>query len=107
MSFADTVRSALAEADGLDLSDASSEDVNEIAAEVTELQTKLTEATEQGSIQQEQLDEAKRLIDDLLDMPLERKIDGDTDDNAVADINEKYPWLDPVVRRKLAAAKVK
>jgi hypothetical protein len=107
MSFADVVRSALAEADGLDVSDASSEDVNEIAADVAELQTKLAEATAQGSVKQEQLDEAKRLIDDLLDMPLERKIDGDTDEDAVVDINEKYPWLDPTVRRKLAAAKVK
>ncbi len=106
MSFADIVRTALAEADGLDLSDASSEDVDEIAAEVAELQTKLNEAAEQGSVQQEQLDEAKRLIDDLLDMPLERKIDGDPEGDDVAVINEKYPWLDPTVRRKLAAAKV-
>jgi hypothetical protein len=106
MSFADIVRAALAEADGLDLSDASSEDVNAIAAEVTELQTKLTDATEQGSIQQGQLDEAKRLIDLLLDMPMERKLDGDTDGDAAADINDKYPWLDPMLRRKLAAVKV-
>ncbi|KKL15966.1 hypothetical protein LCGC14_2500300, partial [marine sediment metagenome] len=107
MSFTDIVRAALAEADGLDLSDASSEDVDEIAAEVAELQTKLNEAAEQGSVQQEQLDEAKRLIDDLLDMPLERKIDGDPEGDDVAVINEKYPWLDPTVRRKLAAVKVK
>ncbi len=106
MSFADIVRAVLSEADGLDLSDASSEDVDEIAAEVTALQAKLTETAEQGSIQQGQLDEAKALIDDLLDMPLERKLDGDPEGDDAAVIDEKYPWLDPSVRRKLASAKV-
>lgn len=99
MSFVDVVRNALAEGTSLDPDAVSSEDVNEIATQVDALQARLTEVTTAG---QDRLNEARQLIDELLDMPLERKIDGTSDDDVVADLNEKYPWLEPSVRRKLA-----
>jgi len=97
MSFVEAVRSILAEdADGLDADVASSDHVVAIEARMAELKTK-------GDVTTAELDQAKKLIDELLDMPLARKVDGDEDGDEIADINEKYPWLDPALRRKLAA----
>jgi len=103
MSYAEAIHtilaSAAADAAGLDPDAEASEDttteVNALQAQVTELQTK-------GSTDSKALADAASLIEQLLDMPLERKISDDGED-AAADINEKYPWLDPSLRRKLAA----
>lgn len=99
MSFADIVRNALAEGTGLDDNAEASEDT---ATEMTALLTQVAELKTVRDGKDTELTEAVKLIDELLDMPLARKITDDDGDDTV-DIDEKYPWLDPSLRRKLAA----
>lgn len=103
MSYGEVIHSILAagDPDGAAL-DPEAEASEDTTTQVTALQAQVTELETKGTTDSKALAEAAALIEELLDMPLERKIGSDEDADAVVDINEKYPWLDPSLRRKLA-----
>jgi len=109
MSYGEVIHTILStiapDGDGLDAGDANPQDTDEapeeLVLEVESLREKTATMKVINEQQAQELEDAKKLIDEILDMPLARKIDGD-DESAVADIEQKYPWLNDATRRKLA-----